>query len=29
MQLERSCHELELLFDDAQDFEFTVQSGIL
>ncbi len=27
MQLERSCHELELLFDDAQDFEFTVQSG--
>ena len=29
MQLERSCHELELLFGDAQDFEFTVQSGIL
>jgi pyruvate,orthophosphate dikinase len=24
-----ACHELELLFGDAQDFEFTVQSGIL
>ncbi len=23
-----ACHELELLFGDAQDFEFTVQSGI-
>ncbi len=23
------CHELEALFGDAQDFEFTVQSGIL
>jgi pyruvate,orthophosphate dikinase len=29
MQLELSCHELELLFGDAQDFEFTVQSGAL
>jgi pyruvate,orthophosphate dikinase len=28
-QLEQSCHELELLFGDAQDFEFTVQSGTL
>jgi pyruvate,orthophosphate dikinase len=23
------CHELEVLFGDAQDFEFTVQSGVL
>jgi pyruvate,orthophosphate dikinase len=23
------CHELEMLFHDAQDFEFTVQSGVL
>ena len=23
------CHELEVLFGDAQDFEFTVQSGAL
>jgi pyruvate, orthophosphate dikinase len=23
------CHELETLFHDAQDFEFTVQSGVL
>ena len=23
------CHELEALFGDAQDFEFTVQSGVL
>lgn len=28
-RLELSCHELELLFGDAQDFEFTVQSGTL
>ncbi len=28
-QLDRACHELELLFGDAQDFEFTVQSGTL
>ena len=28
-QLDLACHELELLFGDAQDFEFTVQSGIL
>ncbi|MGA3003088.1 MAG: PEP/pyruvate-binding domain-containing protein [Acetobacteraceae bacterium] len=28
-QLDVACHELELLFGDAQDFEFTVQSGIL
>jgi pyruvate, orthophosphate dikinase len=28
-QLDQACHELELLFGDAQDFEFTVQSGIL
>jgi pyruvate,orthophosphate dikinase len=28
-QLELACHELELLFGDAQDFEFTVQSGTL
>ena len=23
------CHELEVLFGDAQDFEFTIQSGVL
>lgn len=28
-RLETSCHELEVLFGDAQDFEFTVQSGVL
>jgi pyruvate, orthophosphate dikinase len=28
-QLDLACHELELLFGDAQDFEFTVQSGTL
>jgi pyruvate,orthophosphate dikinase len=28
-QLETVCHELESLFADAQDFEFTVQSGRL
>jgi pyruvate,orthophosphate dikinase len=28
-QLETVCHELESLFGDAQDFEFTVQSGLL
>jgi pyruvate,orthophosphate dikinase len=28
-QLEQSRHELEILFGDAQDFEFTVQSGTL
>jgi pyruvate,orthophosphate dikinase len=28
-QLDLACHELELLFGDAQDFEFTVQSGVL
>lgn len=28
-QLDLACHELEMLFGDAQDFEFTVQSGIL
>ena len=28
-QLDQACRELELLFGDAQDFEFTVQSGIL
>jgi pyruvate,orthophosphate dikinase len=28
-QLDLACHELELLFGDAQDFEFTVQSGAL
>jgi pyruvate,orthophosphate dikinase len=28
-QLDLACHELELLFGDAQDFEFTVQSGNL
>ena len=28
-QLETTCHELEALFGDAQDFEFTVQSGRL
>ena len=27
--LEASCHDLESLFGDAQDFEFTVQSGRL
>lgn len=28
-RLEEICHELEALFGDAQDFEFTVQSGVL
>lgn len=28
-QLDLACHELELLFGDAQDFEFTVQSDRL
>jgi pyruvate,orthophosphate dikinase len=28
-QLNKVCHKLEELFDDAQDFEFTVQSGQL
>jgi pyruvate,orthophosphate dikinase len=28
-QLDLACHELELSFGDAQDFEFTVQSGVL
>lgn len=28
-QLDLACRELELLFGDAQDFEFTVQSGVL
>jgi pyruvate, orthophosphate dikinase len=28
-QLDLACHELEQLFGDAQDFEFTVQSGTL
>ena len=28
-QLNDICHELEVLFGDAQDFEFTVQSGVL
>jgi pyruvate, orthophosphate dikinase len=28
-QLDLACHELERLFGDAQDFEFTVQSGNL
>lgn len=28
-RLNAICHELEVLFGDAQDFEFTVQSGVL
>jgi pyruvate,orthophosphate dikinase len=28
-QLDAVCHTLETLFRDAQDFEFTVQSGVL
>ncbi|AMJ59685.1 PEP/pyruvate-binding domain-containing protein [Bosea sp. PAMC 26642] len=28
-RLEEICHDLESLFGDAQDFEFTVQSGVL
>jgi pyruvate,orthophosphate dikinase len=28
-RLDAICHELEGLFGDAQDFEFTVQSGVL
>ncbi len=28
-QLDLACRELELSFGDAQDFEFTVQSGVL
>ena len=28
-RLNEICHELEMLFGDAQDFEFTVQSGVL
>jgi pyruvate,orthophosphate dikinase len=28
-QLEAMCHTLEALFGDAQDFEFTLQSGVL
>jgi pyruvate,orthophosphate dikinase len=28
-QLNDICHELEVLFGDAQDFEFTIQSGSL
>jgi pyruvate,orthophosphate dikinase len=29
LRLHEICHELELLFCDAQDFEFTIQSGEL
>ena len=28
-RLTQICHELEVLFRDAQDFEFTVQAGVL
>ncbi len=28
-KLNETCHELEKLFGDAQDFEFTVQTGVL
>ena len=28
-RLNEICHELEVLFGDAQDFEFTIQSGVL
>lgn len=28
-ELEKTCHELELLFRDAQDFEFTIEAGRL
>ena len=28
-RLHEICHELEVLFGDAQDFEFTIQSGVL
>ena len=28
-RLNEICHELEALFRDAQDFEFTIQSGVL
>jgi pyruvate,orthophosphate dikinase len=28
-KLNETCHELETLFGDAQDFEFTVQTGVL